>query len=123
ALVVVFLLFTALLRVRRPRLAATGAVLALGAVAASGHAGSAEPRVPSILNDWLHLVSSAVWLGGIALLVILWWPVVRFTRAPTRTAIAREVLAPFGRVAGGAFALVVATGVVSLVTQVGSVSA
>ena len=123
ALVVVFLLATAVLRDRRPRLAAAGAVLALGAVAASGHAGSAEPRVPSILNDWLHLAASAVWLGGIVLLVALWWPVVRFTRAPTRVAIAREVLAPFGRVAGGAFALVVATGLVSLVTQVGSVSA
>jgi hypothetical protein len=57
------------------------------------------------------------------LLVLLWWPVVRFSRAPTRVAIAREVLAPFGRVAGGAFALVVATGLVSLVTQVGSLSA
>jgi hypothetical protein len=48
---------------------------------------------------------------------------VRFSRAPTRVAIAREVLAPFGRVAGGAFALVVATGLVSLVTQVGRVAA
>ena len=44
------------------------AVLALGALAASGHAGSADPRVPSILNDWLHLVAGAAWLGGIALL-------------------------------------------------------
>jgi copper transport protein len=122
-LVVVFLLATALLRDRRPRLAAAGVVLALGAVAASGHAGSAEPRVPSILNDWLHLLACSAWVGGIALLVVLWWPVVRFSRAPTRVAIAREVLAPFGRVAGGAFALVVATGAVSLVTQVGSVSA
>ena len=32
---------------------------------------------------------------------VLWWPVVRFTRAPTRAAVAREVLAPFGRVAAG----------------------
>ena len=123
ALVVVFLVSTALLRGRRPRLAAATVVLALGAVAASGHAGSAEPRVPAILNDWLHLAASGVWLGGIVLLVALWGPVVRFTRAPTRVAIAREVLAPFGRVAGGAFALVVATGLVSLVTQVGRISA
>ena len=123
AMVVVFLLATAALRTRRPRLAAAGAVFALGAVAASGHAGSAEPRLPSILNDWLHLTAGAVWLGGIVLLVALWWPVVRFTRAPTRLAIARDVLAPFGRVAGSAFALVVATGVVSFVTQVGRLSA
>ena len=64
-------------RAPRPR----AVVVALGAVAASGHAGSADPRVPSILNDWLHLVSGALWLGGIGLLVLLWWPVVRFTRA------------------------------------------
>jgi len=70
-------------------------VVALGAVAASGHAGSADPRVPSILNDWLHLVSGALWLGGIGLLVLLWWPVVRFTRAGSRVAIAREVLEPW----------------------------
>ena len=71
--------------------------------------------MPSILNDWLHLVSGALWLGGIGLLVLLWWPVVRFTRRGSRVAIAREVLAPFGRVATGAFLVAVATGLVSLV--------
>jgi copper transport protein len=123
ALVVVALLAAALLRDRRPRAAAGAVVLALGAVAASGHAGSADPRVPSILNDWLHLVSGALWLGGIGLLVLLWWPVVRFTRRGSRTAIAREVLAPFGRIALGAFLVAVATGLVSLVTQLGRVAA
>jgi copper transport protein len=123
ALVVVALLAAALLRARRPRAAAAAVVLALGAVAASGHAGSADPRVPSILNDWLHLVSGALWLGGIGLLVLLWWPVVRFTRRGSRTAIAREVLAPFGRVAIGAFLVAVTTGLVSLVTQLGRVAA
>ena len=98
-------------------------MLALGAVAASGHAGSADPRVPSILNDWLHLVSGALWLGGIGLLVALWWPVVRFTRPGSRVAIAREVLAPFGRIAIGAFLVAVSTGLVSLVTQLGRVAA
>src|SRR5215218_10768357 len=123
ALVVVALLGAALLRDRRPRSAAAAVVLALGAVAASGHAGSADPRVPSIVNDWLHLVSGALWLGGIGLLVLLWWPVVRFTRRGSRVAIAREVLEPFGRIAAAAFLLAVATGLVSLVTQLGSVSA
>jgi copper transport protein len=123
ALVVVALLAAALLRDRRPRAAAAAVVLALGAVAASGHAGSADPRVPSILNDWLHLVSGALWLGGIGLLVLLWWPVVRFTRRGSRTAIAREVLAPFGRIAIGAFLVAVTTGLVSLVTQLGRVAA
>ena len=38
-------------------------------------------------------------------------------------AIAREVLAPFGRIATGAFLVAVATGLVSLVTQLGRVAA
>ena len=123
ALVVVALLAAALLRDRRPRAAAAAVVVALGAVAASGHAGSADPRVPSILNDWLHLLSGALWLGGISLLVLLWWPVVRFTRRGSRVAIAREVLEPFGRIAVGAFLVAVTTGLVSLVTQLGRVAA
>ena len=123
ALVVVALVAAAALRDRRPRAAAGAVVLALGGVAASGHAGSAEPRVPSILNDWLHLVSGSLWLGGIGLLVVLWWPVVRFTRPGSRVAIAREVLEPFGRIAIGAFLVAVATGLVSLVTQLGRVAA
>jgi copper transport protein len=123
AAVVVLLAAAALLRERRPRAAAGAAVLALGAVAASGHAGSADPRVPSILNDWLHLASGALWLGGIALLFLLWWPVVRSARRATRLAVARHVLAPFGRVAAGAFAVAAATGLVSLVTQLGRLTA
>ena len=122
-LVVVALLACAVLRERAPRAAAGAGVLALGAVAASGHAGSADPRVPSILNDWLHLVSGAVWLGGIALLALLWGPEVRSTSRGTRVAVAREVLAPFGPVAVGAFLVAVSTGVVSLVTQLGRVAA
>jgi uncharacterized membrane protein len=79
--------------------------------------------VPSILNDWLHLASGAVWLGGIALLALVWWPEVRFTKRATRIDVARHVLAPFGRVAVGAFLVAVATGLVSLVTQLGRVAA
>jgi copper transport protein len=122
-LVVGALVVAALARERAPRLAGAAVVLALGAVAASGHAASADPRVPSILNDWLHLLSGAVWLGTIALLVLLWWPVLRFTSRATRVAVARRVLAPFGPVALGAFALAVTTGLVSLLTQLGRVSA
>jgi len=55
--------------------------------------------------------------------VLLWWPVVRFTRRGSRVAIAREVLDPFGRIAIGAFVVAVTTGLVSLVTQLGRVAA
>ena len=122
-LVVVLFLGPALLWRRRPRVSAALAVLALGAVAASGHASSASPRLASVLDDWLHLVSAGVWLGGIALLVAVWLPALRVAEQPARLAIAREVLPVFGRVAVPAFALVTTTGLVSLLTQLGHVQA
>jgi putative copper export protein len=108
---------------RWPRWAAAAAVLALWGIAASGHASSATPRAPSILNDWLHLLSGAVWLGGIGLVVLVWAPALRGGGRPVRQAVARHVLPAFGRVALPAFLLVVATGVVSLITQLGHLDA
>ena len=108
---------------RRPRLAATGVVLALWGIAASGHASSATPRAPSVLVDWLHLISGAVWVGGIGLLVLVWAPALRRRERSARAAVARHVLPRFGRVALPAFLLVVLTGVLSLLTQLGDLEA
>jgi copper transport protein len=102
---------------RRPRWAAAAVAVALLGIAASGHASSATPRAPSILNDWLHLASGAVWLGGIGLIVLVWRSALR------GRAVLEHVVAPFGRVALPAFVLVSATGVVSLITQLGHVEA
>ena len=121
---VVVLLVTATAACRRlPRVAAAAGVLALGAVAASGHASSASPRVPSVLNDWLHLLSAAAWLGGIGLLALVWARPLRRGDSQLRLDVARNVLVPFGRVALPAFLLVTATGLVSLLTQLGHLSA
>jgi copper transport protein len=108
---------------RWPRSAAIAAALALWGIAASGHASSATPRAPSILNAWLHLLSGAVWLGGIGLLVLVWTPAMRLGGRPVRQAVARHVLPAFGRVALPAFVVVAATGVVSLITQLGHLDA
>ncbi len=122
--VLVFALLVAvLLASHRRRVAAAFVALALGGIAASGHASSAEPRVPSVLNDWLHLVAGAVWLGGLSLLVLVWWPLLRRGGPPARRAAARHVLPGFGRVALPAFVLVSTTGLVSLVVQLGHISA
>lgn len=107
---------------RRPRVAAVMSVLALGAVAASGHAGSASPRLLAILNDWVHLLAGAVWLGGIALIVLVWAPVLRRHGRELRTVVARHVLPAFGRVALPAFVAVSATGVLSLVVQLSEIA-
>jgi copper transport protein len=122
-LVVVFFFGAAFWCQLRPRVAAGFAVLALGALAASGHASSASPRLPSILDDWLHLVSAAVWAGGIALVVAVWGPALRRIGQPARLAMAGEVLPRFGRVALPAFALAASTGLVSLLTQLGHLDA
>jgi copper transport protein len=108
---------------RWPRWAAAAVALALWGIAASGHASSAAPRAPSILNDWLHLLSGAVWLGGIGLLALVWTPALRRGGRPVRRAVARHVLRAFGRVALPAFLMVVATGIVSLITQLGHLDA
>jgi copper transport protein len=121
--VVVALVAAAVSVGRWPRWAATAVGLALLGIAASGHASSASPRVPSVLNDWLHLSSGAVWLGGIGLLVMAWARALRRGGWPVRQAVARHVLPGFGRVALPAFVLVVATGVVSLITQLGHLDA
>ena len=119
------ILFTtaALLVGRRPRVAAVFGVAAFGALAASGHAASADPRLPSVINDWVHLLAGAVWLGGIGLIGVVWAPVLRGHRAAAREALARWVLPAFGRVALPAFVLATLTGLVSLLTQLGHVSA
>ncbi|MDP9294830.1 MAG: CopD family protein, partial [Actinomycetota bacterium] len=122
-LIVVCLLACALVWRRRPRLGALLAVLALAAVAGSGHASSASPRVLSVANDWLHLVSAGVWLGGVALIVLVWSHELRRGDPAVRLAVARHVLPGFGRVAIPAFALVSMTGALSLFTQLGHLDA
>ncbi|MEJ7893862.1 MAG: copper resistance protein CopC [Solirubrobacteraceae bacterium] len=109
-------LLLAALQNGRARLAALLAVVASWGLAASGHAASAEPRGWSILNDWVHLLSGAVWLGGIGMLALVWGPTLRRNREARRLA-AERVLPEFGRVALPAFFAVAATGVVSLTLQ------
>ena len=118
-LVVVALALAALAAARRRGWAAAYTVTALWAIAASGHASSATPRAPSILNDWVHLIAGAVWLGGIGLLALVLAPTLRRGGRPARQAVVRHVLPCFGRVALPAFLVAVATGVVSLLAQLG----
>lgn len=107
--VVVLVLAAAFLADRSPRLAAGVASLAVGAVAVSGHANSASPRFLALVTDWVHLLAGAVWLGGIALIVLIWGPALRRDRVARRAAV-RHVLPAFGRVALPAFLVVVVAG-------------
>lgn len=118
-----FVLAAVLTAARRPRLAAGLALAALGAVAISGHANSADPRAAALINDWVHLAAGSVWLGGIAWLLLVWTPTLRGGGPAARRASMRHVLPAFGRVALPAFALVVVSGTTSAVIELGEPAA
>ncbi|MDQ3678729.1 MAG: copper resistance protein CopC/CopD, partial [Actinomycetota bacterium] len=120
--VIVLVLAALVLCRRRPWPAAALAALALLSVAVSGHASSASPRIPAILNDWVHLLAGSIWLGGIGLIVLVWRQTLRRGARPLRVAVTREVLPRFGRIALPAFAAVSASGVVSLLVQLGELN-
>jgi putative copper export protein len=102
----------------RPRLAAVGVSAAFLAMAISGHANSADPRTLAILTDWIHLIAGAVWIGGIAQIVLTW--AVPVTNDPRlRRALIGGVLARFGRVALPAFLVVVLSGLVNALIELG----
>lgn len=121
--VVAFVLLAVALSPRRPRSAALAAVVALGAVVASGHANSADPRVAAVAADWVHLVAAAVWVGGIALIGLVWGPGLRGRGREARTAVARHVLTAFGAVALPAFVVVAVAGTVNAAIELGRLSA
>jgi copper transport protein len=119
--VVALVALAAVLARRRPSLAALAVSGALGALVASGHANSAPARGVAIGADWVHLLGAAVWVGGIVLIALAWAPALR-RGADARLAIARHVLAPFGRVALPAFCVVLVAGVVNAAVELGAIS-
>lgn len=121
--VIGFVLLAGWLARRAPAAAAMAAVCALGAVVASGHANSAPDRALAIVVDWVHLGAVAIWLGGAAMILLVWGGALRRGTPAVRHRIAGEVLPGFGRVAIPAFLVVVATGVGSAIIQLGSLDA
>ena len=99
-------------------LASAWAAIGLMAIAFSGHANSADPRVLAVLTNWVHLLAGAVWVGGIAQVVTAWLPTLRAGTPDVRRVVMRTVLARFGRVALPAFLLVASTGLVNALIQV-----
>lgn len=108
------------LRARSAALAAAGGLLA---VALSGHAAAASPRSLAVIDDWAHLTATALWAGGISLIVLVWGPRLRRSAQPERLAVMRHVIAVFGRVALPAFVIVVLTGLIGATIELGRVPA
>ncbi|MFL5794822.1 MAG: copper resistance CopC/CopD family protein [Actinomycetota bacterium] len=105
----------------RARAAATGPLVALGLAGAggmlvhalAGHAaGPSSLRLLNLLAQWAHLLAVGVWIGGLVWLLAAL--VVRTTGRSTR-----EVVVGFSRLAGISLAVVVATGVVRSVDELG----
>jgi copper transport protein len=93
--------------------------LAFLAIAISGHASSADPRLPAVATDWIHLVAAAVWIGGIAQIAAAWVPALGRAGSELRMAVMRGVLPRFGRLALPAFLIVVASGLTNALIQLG----
>ena len=104
---------------RAPRLAALAALGALACVAASGHADSATPRAAALVADLVHLAAGAVWLGGAAMLVAVWWPLLRGAGGSARRDVAARLLPGFGSVALPAFVVVVVSGLINAAIELG----
>lgn len=119
AIVVAVLLAGARLR----RAAAAAVAVAFLAIALSGHANSAELRGLAVTTDWVHLLAGAVWIGGIAQIALAWLPGLWRRSPETRMAVISSVLRRFGRIALPAFLIVVASGSINALTQLGSVEA
>lgn len=98
-------------------LVAAAATLALPGV--SGHAAQTAPRGWSVLLDWLHLMSGAIWIGGLVGVLVLWWSL------PAARRVAGLVVAVprFSNVALVSVLLLLATGVGASVIHLPTVNA
>jgi copper transport protein len=100
-----------------------GSLAAVGALAAGtmfvhvllGHAGALSPLRPlHLAEQWIHMVAIGVWLGGLVWLVLSLFGMEKRERG---AAVSR-----FSRVATAALAVVVATGVLRSLTELGPLS-
>lgn len=103
----------------RPAATAVMALLAFGVLAAiswQGHASQAPLRELSILADAVHLAAAATWIAGLAFVAMALRRVPQVAPAGGPR-LAGDVLARFSRVALGAVALVLATGIARTVGE------
>ncbi len=85
----------------------SGAIIAVGAVALTGHAATAQPRWVTTPAIFVHALCVAFWLGAL-------WPLDRALARPDAVAIVRR----FSVLAGVAVALLVASGAAIAANQV-----
>jgi len=106
-----------------PRLGAIAVVLALGGLSLSGHASAADPRAAAVAADWIHLIAASAWIGGLGAIAYVWGREIRRLPGRARLAVMRLVLKGFGQVALPAFAVVVVSGAISALLELGRAAA
>jgi copper transport protein len=108
---------------RAPRPSSVFVVVALAALALSGHANSAHPRALALGSALLHLLAASVWLGGIAHIAWVWLPRVGRLDQQERRAVMGSVLARFGRIALPAVLILAIAGLTNAVIELDSLPA
>jgi copper transport protein len=99
-------------------LATLPAVLLTSSLTSHG-AALGDGAVGGIAVDWLHIVGATAWVGGLVSLVVL-LPVVYSAAKARPNDSVRRLVARFGRFALAASAIVVLSGVVQAIIEVGS---
>jgi copper transport protein len=92
-------------------LGAAGAALLVPGL--DGHAATTSPRGLTLPLDWLHLACAAVWIGGLAGLLVLW----RLLRRDQRVSAYSIVVPRFSNVAFASVVLLVGTGIGASLTR------
>jgi copper transport protein len=105
-------------RARTLALALPAAVL-VASLPYGGHAGTQSPQAVLVPADVVHVLAAGAWLGGLVLLLALFWP--RHGAAPADGA--AEATARFSRLALPAIVTLVAAGLVQAWFYLGSVGA
>jgi copper transport protein len=82
----------------------------------AGHARTQDPSAVLIPADTLHVVAASTWLGGLALLLLVFWP----RRSSTPDATAWDATRRFSRLALPAMAVLVAGGTLQAVLYLSS---
>jgi copper transport protein len=77
-----------------------------------GHAGTTSPVPLAVASDWTHVVAAAVWVGGLAVLLL------HTTRKPTDDTV--DPVLRFSRLAGVVIWLVLASGVGNALLHIGA---
>ena len=103
--------------------AQAGALLAAAAVllvpGTAGHAAQTSPAGLTLSADWVHLISGALWLGGLMGLLVLWFAV----PAARRVSVLSVVVPRFSNVALGSVAFLVATGTIETIDHMPALDA